>query len=275
MSAPATGTPDSERTAWSRNLASPLRDFLRTETGSAAILLSATLAALAWVNVDASSYDTVWRTQLSVRIGGAGVAQDLREWVNTGLMTFFFLVVGLEARREFDMGELRGRRRFALPLLAGLAGLALPVAIYLALNAGRGSAHGWGAAMSTDTAFALGMLVLIGPRIPGRLRSFMLTVVVVDVLVALLIIATIYAEDVAPRALAAAAACFGLVLVARALGVHYGLVYAALGAAVWVALFKAGIDPVVTGLAMGLLTYAYAPARGDLERASELFRLFR
>ncbi len=173
------------------------------------------------------------------------------------------------------MGELRGRRRFALPLLAGLAGLALPVAIYLALNAGRGSAHGWGAAMSTDTAFALGMLVLIGPRFPGRLRSFMLTVVVVDDLVALLIIATVYAEDVAPRALAAAAACFGLVLVARALGVHYGLVYAALGAAVWVAFFKAGIDPVVTGLAMGLLTYAYAPARGDLERASELFRLFR
>src|SRR5207249_11256961 len=105
---------------------------------------------------------------------------DLRYWVNSGLMAFFFFVVGLEARREFDLGELRERRRFALPLAAGLAGMAVPVAIYLAANAGRSSAHGWGTAMSTDTAFALGVLALVGPRLPDRLRAFMLTVSVVD-----------------------------------------------------------------------------------------------
>src|SRR2546426_4733599 len=116
----------SERTAWARSLETPLREFLRTETGSAAVLLAATIAALAWVNVDASSYDTVWRTHLSIRIGGSGVAQDLRYWINSGLMTFFFFIVGLEARREFDMGELRQRRRVALPALAPLRCMAVP-----------------------------------------------------------------------------------------------------------------------------------------------------
>src|SRR5580698_9386980 len=114
----AAASPFSGRTAWARNLETPLRQFLRTETGSAAVLLGATVLALIWVNIDSSSYDTVWRTHLSVRLGGAGVIQDLRGWVNSGLMTFFFLVVGLEARREFDMGELRDRRRVTLPLLA-------------------------------------------------------------------------------------------------------------------------------------------------------------
>jgi Na+/H+ antiporter 1 len=121
-------------------------------------LLAAAVAALVWVNVDASSYDSLWETTLSIEIGDAGVSLDLRHWVNSGLMTFFFFVVGLEARREFDLGELRERRRFALPLLAGIGGMAVAVAIYLAFNAGRSSAHGWGIAMSTDTAFALGLL---------------------------------------------------------------------------------------------------------------------
>src|SRR5919202_3080638 len=106
----ATAAPFTGRTAWARNLETPLREFLRTEIGSAAVLLGATLAALAWVNADASSYERVWHTQLSIRVGGSGISQDLREWVNTGLMTFFFFVVGLEARREFDLGELRERR---------------------------------------------------------------------------------------------------------------------------------------------------------------------
>jgi len=265
----------SGRTAWSRSLGTPLRDFLRTETGSAVLLLSAAVAALAWVNADAPSYDRVWRTELAIRLGDAGVAQDLRGWINTGLMTFFFFVVGLEARREFDMGELRERRRAALPLLAGLGGMLVPVAIFLALNGGRSSAHGWGAAMSTDTAFALGMLALVGPRFPDRLRSFVLTVVVVDDLVALVVIATAYTGHLAVRALVAAILLFGIILAAKAAELHRGLLYAGLGVALWVALFKSGVDPVVTGLAMGLLTYAYAPARSDLERASDVFRLFR
>ena len=264
-----------DRTAWSRNVGTPLREFLGTETGSAVVLLAATIAALLWVNVDASSYGDVWSTELSIRIGGAGLSQDVQHWVNDGLMTFFFFVVGLEARREFDMGELRERRRFALPLLAGLGGMAVPIGIYLAINAGHASAHGWGTAMSTDTAFALGVLILVGPQLSGRLRAFMLTVVVVDDIVALLVIATVYTTSLTAVPLAAAAGFLVVVLVLRYLGVRQGLVYAVLGAAMWVAVFKSGVDPVIVGLVMGLLTYAYPAARVDLERATDLFRLFR
>jgi Na+/H+ antiporter NhaA len=201
--------PFSGRTAWARNLRTPLRDFLRTETGGAVVLLAATLVALAWANVYASSYQTVWGMQVSVRVGDAGLSQDLRQWVNSGLMTLFWFVVGLEARREFDVGELRERRRLALPLAAGVGGMVVPVAIYLAANAGRPSAHGWGAAMSTDTAFALGMLALVGRSLPARLRAYLLTVSVVDDLVAIGVIATVYSQDVALPALLAALGIFG------------------------------------------------------------------
>ena len=253
----------------------PLREFLRTETGGAAVLLAAAAAALVWVNVDASSYDSLWRTKLSIDIGDARVALDLRLWVNSGLMTFFFFVVGLEARREFDLGELRERRRVALPLVAGIGGMALAIAIYLAFNAGRSSAHGWGIAMSTDTAFALGLLALVGPRFPDRLRAFLLTVLVVDDTVALLVIATVYTKALHVVPLVAAVAFLGAVLVARSFGVRTGFAYAVLGAAAWVSLLKSGIEPVVIGLAMGLLVYAYPAGRSSLERATERFREFR
>src|SRR5512132_2542435 len=134
----------SGRTAWARSVRTPLREFLRTETGGAAVLLAAAVAALLWVNIDASSYEEAWETTLSVDVGGSGVSLSLREWVNSGLMTFFFFVVGLEARREFDLGELRQRRRVALPVLAGLGGMIVPVVIFLALNAGGDSVAGWG-----------------------------------------------------------------------------------------------------------------------------------
>ena len=265
----------SGRTAWARNLQTPLRDFVRTETGGAAALLAAAIAALLWVNVDARSYETFWSTTLSIDVGAHGVALDLREWVNSGLMTFFFFVVGLEARREFDLGELRERRRFALPLLAALGGMAVPVAIYLAFNAGGPAGHGWGVAMSTDTAFALGLLALVGPRFPARLRAFMLTVAVVDDVIALVVIATVYTKDLAAGALLVALGLFGLVLVAHALRLRTGFVYAVLGAAIWVALQRSGVDPIVVGLAMGLLTYAYPSTRSALEQATERFREFR
>jgi Na+/H+ antiporter NhaA len=266
--------PFSGRTTWIRRFQTPLREFLRTEAGGALILLSAAIAALVWVNVDASSYDALWGTTLSVDLGGAGVALDLRHWVNSGLMTFFFFVLGLETRREFDLGELRERRRFALPLLAGIGGMATAIAIYLAFNMGGSSALGWGIAMSTDTAFALGLLALVG-RLPDRLRVFILTVVVVDDILALVVIATVYTEQVKVSALLAALGVFGGVLVVRALGVRQALVYALLGAATWVALLESGVEPVVLGLAMGLLTYAYPAARSDLERAGDRFREFR
>jgi Na+/H+ antiporter NhaA len=271
----ATASPFTGRTAWARNLQTPLREFLRTETGGAAVLLAAAVAALVWVNVDAPSYDSLWEKTLSIELGGSGVSLELREWVNSGLMTFFFFVLGLEARREFDLGELRERRRFALPLLAGIGGMLVAVAIYLAFNAGRSSAGGWGIAMSTDTAFALGLLALVGPRFPDRLRAFMLTVVVVDDILALVVIATVYTEELSLSALLVACGLFGAVLVLRALRVRVGLVYFALGAAIWVALLESGVEPVVVGLAMGLLAYAHPVARSDLERATERFREFR
>jgi Na+/H+ antiporter NhaA len=252
-----------------------LREFLGTETGSALFLLAATVAALVWVNIDASSYRDLWSTIISIRVGSAGVSQDAQHWINNGLMTFFFFVVGLEARREFDMGELRERRRFALPLIAGLGGMALPIAIYLAINAGHGSTHGWGTAMSTDTAFALGMLALVGPRLSGRLRAFMLTVSVVDDVVALIVIATAYATVVHAISLAVAGAFLVVVLALRYAGARRGLVYLPLAVAMWIAVLKSGVDPVIVGLVMGLLTYAYPAARIDLERSTDLFRLFR
>ena len=264
----------SDRTAWARNLEAPLRDFLATQSGSATILLTATLAALVWANLS-SSYEHVWHTGLEIRIAGAAVSQDLRHWVNDGLMTFFFFVVGLEARREFDLGELRDRRRLVLPFLAGLGGMVLPVAIYLAFNAGGPTRGGWGAAMSTDTAFALGMLAIVGRRFPDSLRAFILTVAVVDDLVALAVIAVVFTSSVATVALAVGLGMFGLMLIARWGGVHNGIVYAALGLAAWVAFLKSGVDPIVVGLAMGLLTIAYPAARADLERATDLFRVFR
>jgi Na+/H+ antiporter NhaA len=263
------------RTAWARSIQTPLRNFLQTETGGAAVLLTASAAALVWVNVDAHSYDSFWSTTFSVRLGRWGVGLDLREWVNQGLMTFFFFVVGLEARREFDLGELRERRRFALPLLAGVGGAAAAIAIYLAINAGRPSAHGWGAAMSTDTAFALGMLALVGPRFPDRLRAFMLTVVVVDDVIALLVIGVAYSQAIDWVRLAMAAAFYAAVLIVRGLGVQLGIVYFLLGAGAWAALLDSGVEPVVIGLAMGVLAFAYPVQRPSLERATERFREFR
>jgi len=270
----ATG-PFSGKTAWARNLSTPLRDFLRTETGGAAVLLAAALAALVWANVHVSSYESLWGTQLSINLGDWDISQDLREWVNNGLMTFFFFVVGLEARREFDMGELRDRRRLTLPLVAGVCGILVPIAIYLTANAGRSSAHGWGAAMSTDTAFALGMLALVGRRFPARLRAYLLTISVVDDVIALAIIAVFYSGDIKLPALLLAFGLLGVILVVRAAGVRVGLVYLLLGTATWGALYSSGVEPIVIGLVMGLLTYAYPAARGDLERATEVFRLFR
>ena len=264
-----------DHTAWARRLQTPLRRFLATQTGSAAVLLGATIAALAWANISPASYETVWHTPLSIRLGGSGLSLDLHDWVNSGLMTFFFFVVGLEARREFDLGELRERSRLAMPVLAGLGGMIVPIAIYLAFNAGRPSAHGWGTAMSTDTAFALGLLALVGRQAPDRMRTFLLTFAVVDDLAGIAVIAVFYSHHISVPALLAGLATFGVVFAVRAAGVRRGVVYLALGLVAWAAFQRSGVDPVVVGLVMGLFTQAYPAARSDLELATERFRLFR
>src|SRR5947209_213251 len=264
------------RTAWARNLATPVRDFLATETGGAVVLLGAVVAALVWANVPGwHSYESVWRTNLTISVGGGGISTDLRHWVNEGLMTLFFLVVGLEAKRELDLGELRERRRLAIPVAAAIAGIALTIAIYLLFNAGGRGAHGWGAAMSTDTAFALGAVALLTPRSATRIRVFLLTLSVVDDLLALIVIATVYTRHLSFTALAVAIGLFAVLLALRYAPVGRGVLSIVVAIGIWAAMFKSGIDPVVSGLAIGLGMSAYPPSREELERATALTRSFR
>src|SRR3954451_692433 len=254
----------SETTARARRFQSPLREFLRTEIGGAAVLLAATVTALVWVNVDASSYQGLWEAVLSIDLGGNGIELTLREWVNSGLMTFFFFVLGLEARREFDLGDFRERRRFALPLLASVGGMGPAAAIYLAFNLGSSGAQGWGIAMSTDTAFALGLLTLFGRRAPDRLRAFMLTVVIADDLLALVVIALVYSDSVDVMPLIWMAGLFAVALaLLLGLKLRRGAPYFVVASAMWVAALQSGIEPLVVGLAFGLLVWAAPAARSE------------
>jgi Na+/H+ antiporter NhaA len=274
--APRAPTPSlAGRTEWARNLETPLRRFLRTETGGAAILLVATIAALAWANIDPRSYAAAWHTVLTIRSGTRELADSWQGWINSGLMALFFLVAGLEARREFDMGELRERRRLLLPLVVALGGIIVPVTIYLAINTGYASASGWGAAMSTDTAFALGFLALMGSGVPDRARIYLLTFALVDDIAGIVVIAVVYSGHLDLPALGVGLAILAGLLVLRWRSVRSGPVYLLLGFAAWVAFFESGIDPVVVGLVIGLLALAYPAARRPQEHAPPSFRLFR
>jgi Na+/H+ antiporter NhaA len=256
--------------------AGPLRTFLRTESGSAGILAAAVAAAMLWANVAPGAYDALWSWVLTVRVGPWRADLDLRDWIDSGLMTLFFLVVGLEARREFDLGDLRERRRLILPVAAGLAGMAVPALIYLGINGSGRGAHGWGAAMSTDTALALGVLAVLGRAVPDRVRTFVLTVFVVDDIVALVVIAVVYSGAINPVALLVAGLAFAGVPASRRLADRLRTpVFALCSVIVWAALLSSGIDPVVAGLAVGLATSAYLPRRDRLEQATTLVRLVR
>jgi Na+/H+ antiporter NhaA len=267
----------SGKTAWARNLAAPVRDYLSTETGGAAVLLAATIAALLWANSPWSdTYESFWGTELAVRLGDSGITLTLREWVNQGLMTFFFLVVGLEAKRELDLGQLRERSRIAIPVVAALGGMVLPVMVFLAFNAGTPTAHGWGAAMSTDTAFALAVLALLAPA-GTRARVQLLTLAIVDDLVALVVIAVAYTDHVDMGPLVIGLGLFALLAVTLRVAPNRVLLPAGalLGLGIWTALHQSGIDPIISGLAVGLLVSAYQPVRQDLERVVERIRSFR
>jgi len=262
------------RTLWTRRGAAPLRAFISTESASAVVLVAAVVVALVWANAAPASYAAVWDTRVALRIGDAEFGQDLREWVGGGLMTLFFLVVGLEARREFDLGDLRERRRFVLPLVAGVVGMAVPIGIFLLFNAGLPSAHGWGVAMSTDTALALGLLAMLGRNVPDKVRLFVLTIFVVDDLAALLVIAVVYSEPINGLPLVLAVAVFALLLVV-ARTMRRRSVYFAIGLTLWLALEASGVDPVAAGLVIGLSAPAYTPSRDALEQATGRVRQFR
>jgi Na+/H+ antiporter NhaA len=264
---------DDDRTA----MMHPKRTFhgiLRAGALASLLLVAAVVVALVWANI--GGYEEFWRQPLGISVGRINLSYDLRTWVNSGLMTLFFLAVGLEARRELDLGDLRDRSRLILPITVGLVGMALPVGIYLLINHGLDSARAWGVAMSTDTALALGVLTLLAKRAPKRTRTFLLTAFVVDDVAALIIIAVLYSGPISPVPLLVAVLAFAGIIVVRrfdrTIGRNLALV---LGVLMWLALLLSGIDPVVSGLAIGLATTAYIPVRADLERATGLVRDYR
>lgn len=249
---------------------------MHTEAGSAGLLLLATLAALAWVNGPfGSTYAEVWGTDLSVRLGDRELTEDLRDWVNDGLMVFFFFVVGLEIRRELAMGELTDRRRLRIPAIAALTGIAIPAVLYLVVNPSGPAAHGWGVAISTDTAFVLGVLALAGSVVPTQLRIFLLTLAVVDDVAALVIIAAFYSDHIAPGPLAIAALCIVVILALARLRVWRGPAYFVAGAALWVAMLESGVHPAIAGVVIALCIPTYAPRREAVEHAAGLAQRFR
>ena len=257
-------------------LTGSVREFIATQNSSAVVLLAATVAALVWANSPwSSSYEDLWDTTLAIRVGGSELSLDFRQWVNDGLMAFFFFVVGLELRREFDMGELRERRRVATPVVAALGGMVAPALIYLSFNAGESTARGWGIAIGTDTAFALGVLALVGGRWAPSIRTFLLTLVIVDDVAALTVVALAYTEDVSVSALLVALALFGVVLIMRRAGVQHGVAYFLVAFGLWIAMISSGVHATIAGIALGVLGTAQPPARRDLERAGALWRLFR
>jgi Na+/H+ antiporter NhaA len=257
-------------------LAEPLRNFLTTEAGSAGLLLGATLVALAWANSPLSgAYESLWDAVGSIRIGGGDVTMDLRHWVNDGLMALFFFVVGLEVRRELSVGELTERRRVVVPAIAAVGGLVVPALLYLAVNPSGDEAHGWGIVIGTDTAFLLGALALVGPSCPTQLRVFLLTLTIIDDVVAVSVIGVVYSDAIDPVALAAAAAALAAFPLLGRVGAWRTSVYVLLGVVLWVATFESGLHPTIAGMAAGLMIGATPPRREAVERAASLFRAFR
>jgi Na+/H+ antiporter NhaA len=264
-------------TPWTDRGSRTLRAFLATETGSAGLLLVATLVALVWANSPASgAYDDLWGAHLSIDLAGAEIDEDLRHWVNDGLMAFFFYVVGLEIRRELALGELRDRRAAAVPAIAAVAGMVFPALLFTLVNAGGEGAHGWGIVMATDIAFVLGALSLLGGRVPAGVRVFLLTLAIVDDVGAILVIALFYSSGISLGWLAAAGGILLAILVLRRYGPAWrGPAYLVAGIVLWVATLESGIHPTIAGVAMGLLTAVAPPRRADVERAASVARLFR
>ncbi|HZB72360.1 MAG TPA: Na+/H+ antiporter NhaA [Acidimicrobiales bacterium] len=247
-----------------RQLPRPLRQFLHTESGGGIALLVAAVVALVWANSPWSGgYESLWSTELRLSLGGVELSEDLRHWVNDGLMAIFFFVVGLEIKRELVVGELRAPRTAALPALAALGGMVVPAALYLAVNAGREGVDGWGIPMATDIAFAVGVVALLGSRVPSALKLFLLTLAIVDDIGAILVIALVYSDGVDAGALAVAALAGVGVVVLRRLGVDWPLAYVAAGIVLWVATYQSGVHATIAGVVLGLLTPA-RPVAPDL-----------
>ena len=250
-------------------LPTPLREYLREEAAGGVVLMAAAAVALVWANSPwRAAYAALWETSLAIQLGRFGIEADLRHWVNDGLMTLFFLVVGLEIKRELVAGELATWRKAALPVVAAVGGMAVPAAIYAAGNAGGPGAPGWGVPMATDIAFALGVLALLGSRVPAALKVFLLTLAVVDDLGSIAVVALFYSRGVDPAALALAAGVVVLVAVLVRAGIWWLPLHIGLGVALWLAMWRSGVSPALAGVAMGLLTPARPTAPPDRSPAT-------
>jgi Na+:H+ antiporter, NhaA family len=233
-----------------------MRDFLRAEAAGGLALLLGSAVALLWVNVvDAGGYASFWATHIEIGIGGAAIDESLGHWVNDGLMTLFFFLISLEIKREMVTGELRHPKRAALPIIAALGGIVVPIAIFLAVTGGH-HASGWGIPMATDAAFAIGVLALLGDRVGIGVKLFLVTIAVVDDVAAILVIAVAYTDHLSLGWLGLAVAGLAAVAAMRALGVRRILAYVPLGLFVWVATFESGIHATLAGVALALLTPA-------------------
>ncbi|HET7539249.1 MAG TPA: Na+/H+ antiporter NhaA [Polyangiaceae bacterium] len=236
-------------------LTRPLRRLLAFEATSGLLLIAAAVAALLWANSSASSsYGSIWHSELGVRLGTFSFARSLEWFVNDVLMAIFFFVVGLEIRKELHDGQLSEWRRAVLPVVAALGGMVVPASIYLGLAGAGETRAGWGIPMATDIAFALGVLILLGKRVPAALRVLLLAVAVIDDLGAILVIALFYSSGIAVSGLLLAALGVLLILGLGALGVRRMPIYVAPAVLVWAGVYAAGVHPTIAGVIVGLLT---------------------
>lgn len=235
----------------------PIQRFLATEAAGGALLLVAAVVALAWANSPWSAvYDRIVEAATTIRVGGFTLDVDVHHLVNDGLMTIFFFVVGLEITREVRTGELRDRRAAAVPAIAALGGMVVPALLYLAVNAGTAAANGWGIPMATDIAFAVGVLTVAARSAPPGLRSFLLSLAIVDDIGAILVIALVYSSGIEPGSLLLVAAIVALLVAHRRLRRWRLGIHLALGVALWIAVASSGVHPTIAGVLLGILTPA-------------------
>lgn len=257
-------------------LSAPMRAFLQTEAGSAGLLLAATIVALAWANSSwSSSYLSFWSTELTLGVGDAVVSTSIGHLINDGLMALFFFVIGLEVRHEFSMGELTDRRRAVVPMIAGIAGMVVPALLFLAVNWSDSAAGGWGVVIGTDTAFLLGALALVGPRFSTQLRIFLLTLTVIDDIVAVSVIGIVYSGSIQVAPLLGAVAALVVLAVLSQRGVWRATPYVLALLVLWGATVAAGLHASIAGMLGGLMVAASPPAREAVEGAATRFRAFR
>lgn len=235
---------------------------MRVEAAGGIVLVVAAVAALIWANAFGDSYAEFWHTEIVLELEILTLSEPLEGWVNDALMAVFFFVVGLEIKREAVHGELRDRRQAALPIMAALGGMVVPASIFAAFNAGGPGGAGWGIPVATDIAFALGVLSLVGNRVPIQLKVFLLTLAVADDVGGILIIAVFYADDVSIWWLLGSAASIGVILAMQRGGVRPVLAYVPIGVVLWLCFFESGVEATIGGVILGLLT----PARALVQR---------